>query len=80
MTIKKKLLYQVSEGLGDEDWYYLAHDAGNGRIFVMHDWSRTHGDGFAPGSEDLELHVFLAETGPAQDKLRALIATLADGD
>lgn len=77
MAVARKLIYQTAEGVGEEDWYYLAHDEETGRTYVIHEWSRKRGDAYSPGSEDLELPDFLLEKGAAQDRLRALIGNLA---
>lgn len=77
MAITKKLIYQTAQGLGNEDWFYLARDLETGRTFVMHEWSRLSGNGLQPGSADIDLEVFLSGGGAAQDMLRELIGTLA---
>ncbi len=77
MAITKRLIYQTAQGLGNEDWFYLARDAETGRTFVMHEWSRLNGNGLQPGSADIDLEVFLSGAGAAQDMLRELIGTLA---
>lgn len=76
MAITKKLFYQSAQGLGNEDWFYLARDTETGRTFVMHDWSRLSGNSYQPGSADIDLEVFLSDGGTSQDKLRELIGTL----
>ena len=79
MAVAKRLFLRQGHGVCDEDRYYLARDTGTGRVFVHHQWSRRHGDSYAPGNADIELDVFLAGRGAARDGLLRLIGSLVEG-
>ncbi len=70
MAITKRLIYQTAQGLGNEDWFYLARDAETGRAFVMHEWSRLSGSGLQPGSADIG-----RSSSPAQARLKTCCAS-----
>jgi hypothetical protein len=76
MAIVKRQFHSHELGMADEDWYWLARDTFNGRVFVYHEWSHRKGYSHEGGNEDIELDAFLSHAGAAQDRLRKLIGTL----
>jgi hypothetical protein len=78
MPFIAKEFHHHSRGEGDTDRYSLARDRDSGRVIVFHEWSRRRGTSPASGSNELDLGAFLAGSGIAQDKLRALIGTLVE--
>lgn len=77
MPVLTKLFHTHERAHGDEDFYSVAHDTDTGRVFVQHEKSQRRGYRFETTNEQIELAEFLARGGTAQDKLLALIATLA---
>jgi hypothetical protein len=76
MALLKRQLHHQRLPKGDDIQYFIALNTESRHVFVVHEWSCTVNGRFESGSADIELETFLAERGPAQDKLRELIGTI----
>ena len=78
MALLKRQLHHQSLPKGGDIRYFLARNTESRHVFVVHEWSNTVSSTIKSGSSDIELEVFLAERGPAQDKLRELIGRIVE--
>lgn len=78
MAVRKRLLHRFERAAQDVDAYFLAHDPETGAVYVLHEWLQPSHGGPVPGAARLELDDFLADAGPAQDRLRELVSTLVE--
>jgi hypothetical protein len=76
VTILKREFHRRERDMGNEDRYYLCRDSDSGQVFVLHEWSREGNHGHEPGSERIEIDVFLVRRGIVENRLRELIGTL----
>ena len=83
MTLLKRELFRSARGpvMNDEDWWRLAFDTENKRLYVEHEWAhldvRSRGAANS-GTEQIEIAAYLAGpgVGPGQRELERLIETL----
>jgi ABC-type transport system involved in cytochrome bd biosynthesis fused ATPase/permease subunit len=77
MTLLRRPLYQRTEGADDDRWR-LAFDTEARRLYVEHESERgdMRGSGFGIEIEEIDVAVFLGESGQGQHELVQLLSSL----